>query len=208
MGPTSDQIHEWKSKYRIWKVVIGDQDYVYRQISAGEYISITNASRDDCEFEDSIIREALLYPTIDMDSSPTRLITDLAGCIVKSNMLDDTTRWQTYVDGVKDRIRPRSEGGRLVTSDPLIGIIVQIISAFPAYKPEELMELPIEKLLDRLAWSELALGNIPHPQRNSNIPMGLSPQDRQKYLEGQSAQASSAALQEEMRKRANAKSRS
>lgn len=192
-------IDRWKSMYRrIWKVVIGGQSYIYRELNAGEYLGLVGASHSDCEFEEGIIGEALLYPDLDLDTSPARLVTDIANHILTSNMFDDSDRWIAHVNSVKDRIRPRkAPGGKLITDDPIMGMVVQITSAFPAYRPEDVLAMSMEDILDRLAWSELALGDAGPP----NVPDGMNP------MEKESATASTNALYEEMRKH-NAKSRS
>jgi len=195
------------------------EEYVYRRVAVDEYLRVVDASHDDHELEDAIIREALLYPhNFDIDNTPAGIPTVLARCMLRSSLLqavsddlDVTTVWQGYIDEEKVKITPRRDGRRLVVDDPITPLVIQISQAFPAYKPTEVLALPIEEILKLVAWSELVLGNVqPEGEREGPAAPGAGGRKwiRSKgELEGKSAAASARALAERMRME-NARGRS
>ncbi len=203
-------IDEWKKEYgRIYRIVIGPYECIYRRLTAAEYMDIVDASLSDCALDDAIVRGALLYPQLDPGATYTRVYSQLSSCIVEASMLGEAGEWQRHIDMRKAAITPRrGPGNALVTDDPIMGLILHIIGAFPSYRPEDLLHLPIEDILDRVAWADVMLGNVDKPEAPRNMPMGLSGPERQQYLDdvaSKMATAGAAALREEMR---NAKAKS
>jgi len=196
-------ISEWKSIWGpIWRITISGYEFIYRRLTISEHRVMHSASLNDCEFEDAVVREALLYPE-DLGDLPAMIPTVLAGHILDASMLGaDSDSWSVYLNSRKDSLTSRRVDGsrELVIDDPIIPLVVQICQVFPAYKPDELLKLPVSDLLDRLAWAELAMGNLKERKEPSSVPPGLSGGERQQYLEGASADASKAALEEEMRR--------
>lgn len=215
-----ENIEEYKSKYGdIYSITILDREYIYRTISIGEYHRIYSASRTDAEMEDSIVREALLYPEQDMpggiDSSilagiPTILANNI---LLSSNM--DLSRWDTIVSEKKSNII----GNKNPSEDPIIGRIVTITEAF-RYSPIELYDMDADQLLDLCAWAEVKLqvmndvmnpksNNMPSrnksriPDMNANVQPDISNRTKAKYtqveLEQMSLETSQNAIKEAMR---------
>lgn len=198
-------IDNWRMEYgRLYRVSIGPYECIYRRLTAAEYIQIVDASLSDCALDDAIVRGALLCPQLDPDTTYTGVYSQLSSYIVQSSMLGEASEWQGHIDMRKAAITPRrGPDNALVTDDPIMGLILHIIGAFPSYRPEDLLRLPIEDILDRVAWADVVLGNTDKPAP-MNMPAGLSGTERQQHLEGIAAQTSAVALREEMR---NAKAR-
>jgi hypothetical protein len=224
-GHDSD-VHTWKIQYgELYKVCIGEYEFIYRRLTIAEHRRIVATSQGDCELEDNIVREVLLYPDYQdiADDSPAMVLTVLSGHILESSLLgarvrkydprnppaangqDISTKWEEYLEGRRKELTPRKDKatGRPIVDDPIMPLIIGITNAFESYKPEELMELPMHDLLDRVAWAELKVGALQGDsgrQSPRSMPQGLSGPQRQSHLEDMSVAASNRALQEEMRK--------
>ena len=218
MVSTSD-IEKWKTEWgAIYRVMMGPYVFIYRRLTIQEHRTIYSASLIDCEFEDNVIGEALLYSDADIQELPAVVPTALAAHILESSLLgtriteenptgDISPQWQIHIDMKKRTVTPRRDEStrELVVEDPIAPMIVQVMQAFPAYRMRELMDLPMEDLLDLVAYSELALGTIkPDITPPTTMPRGLNGADRQEYLESMSMEASTKDLKDEMRRGRNA----
>jgi len=208
---------DYKDKYGyIYKVSIDGTDYQYRTLTVGEYRDMIRAATDDASLEDSIVMAALLYPEIDYDSICAGIITVLCNYILSSSNLSDKNTWQDTIDDRKKGLLPRRDTstGELVVDDPIIPIIIGICRVFPSYKPDDLLAMTVNELLDRAAWAEVVMRATDNTTNtDTNIPPGLPADQRKKLLERISAERSERALRDEMSKskgvnKTNAKPRS
>lgn len=221
-----DATDEWKRDYgKIWKFTLNSVSYIYRRITIAEYIGITTASLSNHEMENLVVREAVLFPEkLDVNSMRHYDVETLCNHIVNASMLgslndwEGTDEWATYIEKELAGITPsrRTKDGNVSVDDPLMPLVIQVCKTFPAYKPEDLMDMNVEDLLKRVAWAKFALGDVrmsgkppvksvPEPKRPVNAHKVMYSQNQ---LENMSAEASAEALADEMRIQRNAKPRS
>ena len=207
--PDERQLDLWRGEYGdIYRIIIAGNTFIYRRLTIGRYRNIIAASRNDCELQDNLIREALLYPSDpDLDNIPAMVPVTLSKGIIKSSMLDGTVGWDTYLNDRRKKLTPRRDRdtGTVVVDDPIIPLVIEVCKAFPGYTPDDLMELTIPELLDRVSLAELLMGGI-QPDKPTTMPSGMTGSDRQQFLVDQSADASTRALREEVERNARAKS--
>lgn len=74
---------EWKQKYgEVYSVVVDGISYFFRTITRKEYEEIKELALDEFMMEEDIINKALLYPPLNLDTSPPGLVTNLVGEIL------------------------------------------------------------------------------------------------------------------------------
>jgi len=241
-GPSNKDILEWKDKYRsVYRVVILDHECYYRKLRIIEYVRIEGASLTDLQYEEAVVRGVLLYPGFDtLYGSYAGVISTLSTCILRSSCLELSAEdlkeevpladaWARGIDEEKRKILPRTDpvSGQLVIDKPIIPLILNIIQVIPSYRPEELLMMTMDQILERVAWAQYMTGDIPSdvkklirayygpgstihstaPSPNPSTNQPTYPSSgrgqwslSQQELEQMSADASTKALSEEMRK--------
>ena len=208
---TRDEAISLKDKVPVYLMVVNNIEYIFKTLSISEYIKLENASIDDHDLQDMIVIEALLYPDIDIRRIIAGTFESLYNSImITSNLNHD--KWGEKMAVYKSRFTPTTiEDGNLGFTKPLIPLIIQICKAFPAYKPEDLMVMSIDDILQRASWADLLLNDF-RVNDNVDTNTGETPvmdnmqQSGRKWslsheeLEKISAEASDKALREEMNK--------
>ena len=221
---TRDEAIKLSETTPVYIIVIDHIEYIYKCITLCDYIKLEMASMDDLDMQDMVVMEALLYPDGYQHITISRM---LAGTfqqlyinIMKTSGLDHK-HWEERISTYRSKFIPTTtDGGNLGFTNPIVPLIIQICKAFPAYKPEEVMAMTVDDILQRAAWADIMLNNFMAPantqQPNSNTAntegfQDLNPVDdfqqrgrkwnlSQQELEQMSADASTAALREEMAK--------
>ena len=211
---TIEEVYELAKTAPVYHVIIRGYQFFYRLINIGEYVKLKSAATTDCEFEDNVVMAALLYTDAFRDKLPAGIYQTLADTILMSSNFDMST-WQGQIDERKADITPSKVSNNEVGfTNPVIPLIIQVCRAFPAYKPDDLFNLSVDELLEKVAWAEIMLGNYsettnkknntPSPGNieHGNIGTPKKWSYTQQDLEQMSIEASAAALAEEIRKQA------
>jgi len=198
-----------KNEYgEIYKVNIYDVDYIYRKLTTPIFLKIYNTSHSDVEFEDLVIGEVLLYPgkEIILNSPRAGEASALFKCIMNSSNFPNVAEWNDIVANKKITI----VGDKDPTTDPIIGRVITITDAFKI-TPKELLNLPIDEILELNAWAEIKLEAMQKVLESNQQKPTKQPKNGVSYtkqeLEEIGADISSKALEEEMRKHARNRSR-
>jgi hypothetical protein len=208
---TIEEVEELSKKIPVYNVTIHGCQFFYKEINIGEFVKIKSATTTNVEFEDCVVMVALLYTDTNIDKLPAGVLHVLSNCILKNSDFD-MDNWQVRIDEKKKDITPsKINKNEVGFTNPVIPLIIQICRAFPSYKPEDLFNLSVDELLERVAWADIMLGNFEEVNTNRskipgevNIDSGSIETPKkwsytQQDLERMSAQASANALAEEMR---------
>ena len=199
----------------VYAIVIDDIEYIYKCITLNDYIKLEMASMDDYDMQDMVVIEALLYPDISISRVLAGVFQQLYIAIMNTSGLNHE-HWEERISTYRNKFTPTTtEGGTLGFTNPIIPLIIQICKAFPAYKPEDIMIMNVDDILQRAAWADIMLNNFSAPTKQpTSTPTnddGFKPVDdfqqrgrkwnlSQQDLEQISMDASTEALREEMAK--------
>jgi len=165
---TPELIIELKKEHgEIFQIDFKDQPIIFRALTFKEFedLAIEEGYTNSTESEDSIVRTALLYPSLDdLDKLGAGLISVLAEEVLDESAFLDTEKARSLLQGHRE----------MMTEAKALAAIF-IISAMPAYKIEDLDNKTFSELLYMVAVAEEILGMRFQSERAVFMEEGGSP---------------------------------
>jgi hypothetical protein len=163
----------------VYSLILNDTEYIYRKISLKEYAILDSASTDDYDLQDLVVVEALLFPETDILSMPAGTFELLYVAIMETSCMTHV-QWAERILDYK-RVISQSSGG---FKRPIGPLIIKICKAFPAYKPEDIMEMDVETMLQRAAWADALLNGFEEVDTKSIAKNGINNERTNEYTNG------------------------
>lgn len=140
---------KYEDKYDLYECMIGDDFYIYKLITEGEYHMFISMQLNELELQDAIVSTCILYPeNLDIDDMYAGDVTELAKLITSQSCIDLADR-KALIEMYREEM-----------SDLDNQMICFITKAFPSYKLTDLEKLDYPRLYKLYTRAEWILVNI------------------------------------------------
>lgn len=135
------QIEEWKRQFgRIYQI----DKYIFRGITINEWKFIHSLGLSSAEVEERIVAVVVLHPLdIDLDSMPAGVVSEIAERVSDLSGWGDPKAARVFLE------QKRDESQHVVTL-----MKAMVLAAMPVYTEEELDDLVIPRLMEKVVLAE------------------------------------------------------
>jgi len=128
----------------LFLVSVLNEYYIVRGLTWGEYKRAIEAGIEPIDAADKIVQRTLLWPDFKvLQKRPAGVVDTLAAKVLDASGFTDV---KTFLSGLKN--------AREATQDLEHLIVIAICRAFPAYKPNELLDFDFHTLMEILSMAE------------------------------------------------------
>lgn len=145
--PTS-QIQEWKDKHpNLFRIIVGDQEYIYRQLNIGECEAVQIALQTDINVAyDLTINKALLYPhPASLENKPAGNVLCVVNSILLSAGVFHEDEFQKILEDTKRDVHAQSNSDfqqwKLVIMRTFAGYTFEVLDKMNPYEFFKLIRL-------------------------------------------------------------------
>lgn len=146
-----DILQDWYEQYGdIHEFEVGGETYYFRELSINEINYIDSQSEwTEVEVEDAYVAMCVVYPEID----PSKIKAGYVSRLAEEIMLHS----RSSIQGVEHLISEMEQARELAISDVTMTMKAFVLCAMPAYKEEELNQLTVKELSNKVILSEKVL---------------------------------------------------
>lgn len=145
VGLTQDVIDDLKVTHgKIYAAELGDQEVVFRPLTVGEFDSLITNFEGSADREDNILRAAVVYPEVDIDSFAPGEVSSLAQRVLDISGLSSPAEAAAILESARER-----KANTVATS-----LKAFIMSALPIETEEDLDNLTFVEICEKAVLAE------------------------------------------------------